>query len=71
MPSSKFLVQIDGDAFEELRLHSTLPYFLTDASLKDSTPPEGRKIIPINDDDAHVKYHLICRNEKAYLLGKH
>jgi DNA-binding transcriptional LysR family regulator len=66
MPSSKFHVQIDADAFVELTQNSTLPYFLTDASLKDSFVPEGRKIIPLNDKEASVTYYLICYKEKKY-----
>jgi DNA-binding transcriptional LysR family regulator len=66
MPSSKFHVQIDADAFVELTQNSTLPYFLTDASLKDSFIPEGRKIIPLNDKEASVTYYLICYKEKKY-----
>jgi DNA-binding transcriptional LysR family regulator len=68
MPSSKFLVQLDSDAFEELRIKSTLPYFVTDVSIKDNATPQGRKIIPLTDDEAFVTYYLICHKDKSQLL---
>jgi DNA-binding transcriptional LysR family regulator len=68
MPSSKFLVQLDSDAFEELRIKSTLPYFVTDVSIKDNATPQGRKIIPLTDDEAFVIYYLICHKDKPQLL---
>jgi hypothetical protein len=66
MPSSKFHVQIDADAFVELTQNSTLPYFLTDVSLKDSFVPESRKVIPLSDEEASVTYYLIFHKEKKY-----
>jgi DNA-binding transcriptional LysR family regulator len=68
MPSSKFLVQLDSDAFEELRIKSTLPYFVTDVTIKDNATPQGRKIIPLTDDEAFVTYYLICHKDKSQLL---
>jgi hypothetical protein len=57
---------MDGDAFVELTQNSTLPFFLTDASLKDYLIPEGRKIIPLNDPEANVTYYLIFHKEKKF-----
>jgi hypothetical protein len=68
MPSSKFLVQLDSDAFEELRIKSTLPYFVTDVSIKDNATPQWRKIIPLTDDEAFVTYYLICHKDKSRLI---
>jgi hypothetical protein len=67
MPSSKFLVQLDSDAFEELRIKSTLPYFVTDATIKDNATPQERKIIPITDDEAFVTYYLVYHKDKSQL----
>jgi DNA-binding transcriptional LysR family regulator len=64
MPASKFHVQMDADAFVELTQNSTLPYFLTDVSIKDSFVPEGRKVIPLSDEEASVTYYLIFHKGK-------
>lgn len=69
MPASRFLVQTDPEAFEELRFHSTLPYFATDLSLQDYGAPEDRKVIPLIDDDASVTYYLICQNSNRKIIG--
>jgi hypothetical protein len=69
MPYSKFLIQTDSDAFEELKAKSTLPYFLTDVSQNTCEFPEGRKIIPLTDAEATVTYYLICQKEKKRLFG--
>jgi dihydroorotase len=68
MPSSKFLIQTDSDAFEELKAKTTLPYFLTDVSMDIREFPKGRKIIPLTDEEATVTYYLICRKEKKILF---
>jgi DNA-binding transcriptional LysR family regulator len=67
MPSSKFHVQIDADAFVELAQKSTMPYFITDASIGSYDIPKDRKVIPLSDKDASVTYYLICHKEKKYV----
>lgn len=64
MPASKFLVQTDEFAFEELIRASTLFYFTTNFATDVNHLLKGRKVIPLTDPEADVTYHLICRKEK-------
>lgn len=59
MPASKFLIQPDVDAFEELVKASSLPCFTTDYSHFQAYP--NRVNIPIEDDDAHVMFYIASR----------
>lgn len=68
MPASKFLVQTDEFAFEELIRASTLFCFTTNFATDVNHLLEGRKIIPLTDPEADVTYHLICRKEKEELV---
>lgn len=68
MPASKFLVQTDEFAFEELIRASTLFCFTTNFATDVNNLLEGRKIIPLTDPEADVTYHLICRKEKEELV---
>lgn len=65
MPASKFLVQTEAFALEELIRTSTLPCFTT--NLADYVPDilSGRNRIPITDTEANVTYHLIFRKDNA------
>ena len=67
MPASRFLVQTDASEFYELVKASTLLCFTTELA----NPAEtlfDRKLIPITDKEAHITYHLICRQQKKELL---
>ena len=68
MPASKFLVQTDEFAFEELIRASTLFCFTTNFATDVSHLLKGRKVIPLTDPEADVTYHLICRKEKEELV---
>lgn len=68
MPASKFLVQTDEFAFEELIRASTLFCFTTNFATDVNHLLEGRKVIPLTDPEADVTYHLICRKEKEELV---
>ena len=59
MPSSKFLVQTDDFAFQELINESSLPCFTTNLAQDTAKLPKNRQIIPITDTEANVTYHLI------------
>lgn len=69
MPASKFLVQTDDFAFDELVRESSLPCFTTDLAISKGigAPPSGRILIPITDPEANVTYHLLFapRNRKV------
>ena len=64
MPDSRFLIQNDRFAFNELVESSTLPSFITDLSEKYLETVSGRVTVPISDDEASVTYYLVCRNDK-------
>ena len=71
MPLSKFLIQNDHDAFEELVMKSTIPSFATDLL---SSPVEGKVAIPISDAEAHEEFYISTRSgDMATLsyLAKH
>ena len=60
MPHSRFLVQNERFAFEELIASSVLPCFVSDISLQNDGKPADRVIIPILDPDASVAYYAVC-----------
>lgn len=64
MPASRFLVQTDEFAFEELIRSSTLFCFTSNFATDVNHLLEGRKVIPLTDPEADVTYHLICKKEK-------
>ena len=68
MPASRFLIQTDEFAFEELIRASTLFCFTTNFATDTNHLLKDRKVIPITDPEADVTYHLICRWEKEELL---
>lgn len=67
MPASKFLVQSDDFAMEELIRTTELPFFVTDISIQSQLYTfKNRTIFPIKDDEAYVSYYLVAR-DKAYI----
>ena len=69
MPVSRFLVQTDEFAFQELIQESTLPFFITDLAADGVKMARGRVSIPITDPEANVTYYFICRKDnKKYRL---
>ncbi len=61
MPASKFLVQTDEFAFNELVRSSSLPCFTTDYILHRSSDYYGRMMIPLTDEEAKVVFYLLSR----------
>ena len=62
MPASKFLVQSDDFAMEELIHTTSLPFFVTDVSMRIQLYHfEDRAILPIEDEAASVSYYLVSR----------
>lgn len=61
MPASRFLVQTDSFAFDELVRSSSLPSFTTDyfADFPERYP--GRVRIPLTDPQADVTFYLVTR----------
>lgn len=68
MPASKFLVQTDDFAFQELIRTSTLPCFTTNLATGMSDVLGERNIIPITSAEADVIYYFVCKkNHDKYL----
>lgn len=61
MPASKFLVQTDDFAFDELVKSSSLPCFTTDYIRHESPDYFGRVMIPLSDEEARVTFYLLTR----------
>ncbi len=72
MSASRFLVQTDDFAFEELARASTLPFFVTNLSI-DTDFLAGRVAVPITDPEANVTFHMIFRKENPLYrkIGEH
>lgn len=70
MPASRFLVQTDEFAMQELIRTSTLLCFTTDYFEGSEDAYQGRKVIPLTDPEVNVTYHLICRKEKREIMKK-
>ena len=68
MPASKFLVQADDFAMEELTRNTGLPFFVTDVSSTEKNTAKDRIVIPITDAEASVSYYLVSK-DKRY-MGK-
>lgn len=60
MPHSRFLVQTDRFAFEELVASSILPCFVSDAALAGDWETADRVLVPILDPEASVTYYMVC-----------
>lgn len=59
MPASRFLMQTDVAAFDELVRSSRLPCFTTDyGNLRGNDYP-NRVHIPLTDDEAHVTFYVL------------
>lgn len=69
MPASKFLVQTDNFALQELIRSSTLLCFTTNlAGWEEQEVLRDRVIIPLVDDEATAAYQLICLPKNKDLL---
>lgn len=68
MPASRFLIQTDAFAFDELVKNSTLLSFSTNLSEQQKGFLNNRKAIPLQDEMAQVQYHLICQPKNRWLL---
>lgn len=69
MPASKFLVQTDAFALEELIRSSTLLCFTTNlAGWEEQEVLQDRTIIPLVDKEATAAYQLICLPKNKGLL---
>lgn len=69
MPDTTFLTQ-DENAFDELVRFSVLPTFATDLALQRYNPPEGRVIVPIEDEAVNIHYYCCYRKNTLSKLTK-
>ena len=61
MPASRFLVQTDEFAFDELVHSSSLPCFTTDYFKNREERYPGRVQVPLTDPEAHVTFYMLKR----------
>ena len=60
MPHSRFLVQNERFALEELIASSVLPCFISDITIASDGKPKDRVVIPVLDPEASVTYYTVC-----------
>lgn len=70
MPASKFLVQAEEFAFDELVKSSSLPCFTTDYALRQMADDSSRVHIPITDAEANVTFYLAARGNAGFFNRK-
>ena len=65
-PNTRFLIQEDRDAFNDVVELSYLPCFVSDYTMTRDNIHENRKIIPISDKEAHNDFYCwyLKKNEK-------
>lgn len=61
MPASRFLVQTDEFAFNELVESSSLPCFSTDYWVRSNKTDHRRKYIPLTDSEANVTFYVYSK----------
>ena len=64
MPASRFLIQTDEFAFDELVASSSLPCFTTDYFTNAQERYPGRVFIPLADPEADVTFYVVTKKEK-------
>ena len=62
MPDTRFLLQEERSAFNELVKGSSFPAFTSDVSMRRDGIPEKRVILPILDPEAGTDYYCVCRD---------
>lgn len=68
MPNSRFLIQNERFAFDELIHSSVLPCFCTDLSMIYMEPHDDRIKIPITNPEAKISFYLVCLKKNYELL---
>ncbi len=70
MPHSRFLVQNDRFTFDEIVSASVLPTFSTDTANEFFGRSPDRVEVPITDEEAEVRYFLVCLKENEKQFGQ-
>ena len=68
MPASKFLVQTENVAFDELVKHSSLPCFITDYIQNQEMTYPGRVKIPLTDPEANITFYITGKNKNLFSI---
>lgn len=63
MPDSKFLIQTDKEAFEDLLEASILPSFTSNQAMKEFAQPKDRIPIPITDPEVNIVFYVISKRK--------
>ncbi|MBO4887413.1 MAG: LysR family transcriptional regulator [Firmicutes bacterium] len=59
-PQTRYLHQHDRATFNDIAIHSPYPIFTSSYSLSRGQGPDGRVAIPIEDQEAHTDFYLVC-----------
>ena len=70
MPRSRFLIQNDRFTFDEIVNASVLPSFSTDTANAFFASTYDRVDIPITDEEAEVRYYLVCLKKHEEQFGQ-
>lgn len=70
MPHSRFLIQNDRFTFDEIVNASVLPSFSTDTANEFFGNSSDRIQVPITDEEAEVRYFLVCLKENDKQFGQ-
>ena len=62
MPNSRFLIQTDKEAFEDLLEASILPSFTSNQAMKEFIQPKDMIPIPITDPEVNITFYVISKN---------
>lgn len=65
---SRFIRSSDNNDLKEIVEYSTIPSFLTDATIKYNSV-EGRINIPILDDSASLNFYAVCKKKNEKILN--
>lgn len=57
------MVLPDRDSFGELVFNTDYPAFSSDAVLAQESAPEGRVVIPIDEEKAAYTFYIACKSE--------
>ena len=59
-PQTRYLHQHDRATFNDIATHSPFPIFTSGYNISRGLGPAGRVTIPIQDEEAHTDYYLVC-----------
>ena len=69
MPNTRFLIQEEAYAFDELVKASALPSFVSDLTIQREREAPNRIRIPILDEEANITYYLLHQTKDRKKLN--